>query len=75
MKNTVFAILRKAPKKTKLSAKSDLQDAIDDASGYYAPGDIEDLDNLNDNVNDFQDLKNELTFKANKILLLTLNRL
>lgn len=67
MDSKIFAILKKTPKKTKLSAKSDLQDAMDDASGYYAPGDIEDLENLNDNVNDFQDLKNELTFKANKI--------
>lgn len=67
MDSKIFAILRKTPKKTELSAKSDLQDAMDDASGYYTPSDIEDLDNLSNNVNDFQDLKNELTFKANKI--------
>jgi hypothetical protein len=67
MESKIFAILKKAPKKTELSAKSDLQDAIDDASGYYAPGDIEDLDSLSNDLQDFQDLKNEVTSKANKI--------
>ena len=67
MKSHIFAILKKVPQLTKLSAKSDLEEAINDASSYYSSSDIENLDNLSDNLQDFQDLKNELTFKANAI--------
>jgi len=67
MDSKIFAILKKQPKLTKLSAKSDLETAIDDAQSYYSSSDIEKLDNLDNNLGDFQDLKNSLAFKANEI--------
>ena len=67
MDSKIFAILKKQPKLTKLSAKSDLETAIDDAQSYYSSSDIERLDNLDNNLGDFQDLKNSLAFKANEI--------
>ena len=67
MKSNIFAILKKVPQRTQLSALSDLETAIDDAQSYYSSSDIEKLDNLDNNLGDFQDLKNSLAFKANEI--------
>jgi hypothetical protein len=67
MDSKIFAILRKTPKKTELSAISDLEDAYNDINSIYSDSDLNELDELENNIDSFLDLKDDIQRLANNL--------
>lgn len=64
MDSKIFAILKKVPQRTQLSALSDLEQTLDDASMLITGESMAQLDNFSSDRQTFLDLKSDLNIAA-----------